>query len=397
MAETTAKGAGTRPASGAFWNNRTFRAIAAQVIVVGIIALCAWYLISNTLTNLAERQIATGFGFLEREAGFGISESLIDYSPADTYGRALQVGILNTLLVAGIGIFLATIVGTVVGIARLSSNWLVRKLSSIYVELFRNTPLLLQLYFWYQLISEALPAPRQALQPFAGAFLSNRGLKLPSLHTHPAYDWVLLALAVGLLAAWAWARQARQYQIATGKIRPVLWPSVGLILGLPLVVFLAFGAPMQWDVPQLRGFNFVGGLTLSPEIITLLLGLTLYTASFIAEIVRAGIQAVAKGQVEAARALGLRPSLTLRLVVLPQALRVIVPPLTSQYLNLTKNSSLAVAIGFPDLVSIANTTMNQTGQALEGVTLLMAAYLTVSLSISAFMNWYNARIALIER
>lgn len=397
MAETTAKGAGRRPAAGAFWNNRTFRAVAAQVIVVGVIALCAWYLISNTLTNLAERQIATGFGFLEREAGFGISESLIEYSPADTYGRALQVGILNTLLVAGIGIFLATIVGTLIGIARLSTNWLVRKLSSMYVELFRNTPLLLQLYFWYQLISEALPAPRQALQPFTGAFLSNRGLKLPALQEHPAHDWILLALALGLLAAWGWARQARLHQMATGKIRPVLWPSLGLILGLPLAVFLAFGAPMQWDVPQLRGFNFVGGLTLSPEIITLLLGLTLYTASFIAEIVRAGIQAVAKGQVEAARALGLRPSMTLRLVVLPQALRVIVPPLTSQYLNLTKNSSLAVAIGFPDLVSIANTTMNQTGQALEGVTLLMAAYLTVSLSISAFMNWYNARIALIER
>lgn len=397
MAGTSLRAMKTDPKKGAFWNNRTFRAIVAQAVVLGVIAFCAWYLISNTMTNLEERQIATGFSFLQREAGFGISESLIGYSPADAYGRALQVGILNTLLVAGIGIVLATVVGTLIGIARLSSNWLMRKLAGIYVEVFRNTPLLLQLYFWYQSISEALPMPRQALQPFNGVFLSNRGLKLPSLEPHPAYDWVLLAFGAGLLSAWAWTRNARHRQAATGQVRPVLLPCIGVISGLPLATFLAFGAPMHWTMPRLQGFNFVGGLSLSPEIIALLLGLTLYTASFIAEIVRAGIQSVTKGQVEAARALGLRPGLTLQLVVLPQALRVIVPPMTSQYLNLTKNSSLAVAIGYPDLVSIANTTMNQTGQAIEGIMLLMAAYLTVSLSISAFMNWYNARIALVER
>jgi general L-amino acid transport system permease protein len=283
------------------------------------------------------------------------------------------------------------------GIARLSSNWLVRKLAAVYVESLRNVPLLLQLIVWWDVLRVSAPGPRQAWNPVPGVFVSNRGLIFPVPVYSPVYLWMGLALIVALVAARLVARWARRRQIATGRSFPSFRVGLAIVVGLPLLVFLAGGAPLVMSVPALRGFNFQGGMTLSPEYFALLAGLTLYTAGFIAEIVRAGILAVPQGQWEAAQALGLHPGEVLRLIVLPQALRVIVPPMTSQYLNITKNSSLAVAIGYQDIVSIANTTLNQTGQAIEGIAIIMLVYLTISLSISAFMNWYNARIALVER
>jgi general L-amino acid transport system permease protein len=378
----------------AWWNDVRVRAVLYQVIVIGGVVLLAWYLISNTLDNLAKRSIATGFGFLDREAGFGISEGPIAYSPADTYLRALLVGLLNTLKVSAIGIVLATLLGTVAGVARLSSNWLVSRIAAVYVEGLRNVPVLLQLFVWYALITEGLPGPRQALSPLPGVFLSNRGLKYPEPMWDPAYGLMLGGLVVAVVAVWLMARWARRRQERTGQPFPVIWVGVALVLGLPFAGWVVGGAPTALDVPELQGFNFRGGGTVTPEFAALLVGLVAYTGTYIAEIVRGGILAVPVGQTEAALALGLRRGLVMRLVLLPQALRVIIPPLTSQYLNLTKNSSLAVAIGFPDLVSVANTSINQTGQAVEGIAIIMAVYLTVSLSISAFMNWYNRRIAL---
>ena len=313
------------------WRSAKGRRIAYQAAAIGAALAVAWFLISNTMANLEERRIASGFGFLARESGFEIGESaFLRYSAADSYLRALLVGLSNTLAVAIIGIVLATGLGAAIGLSRLSKNFLLRTLSAWYIEFIRNVPLLVQLFFWYALITEGMPGPREALSPLPGVFLSNRGIFFPTLSS----------------------------------------------------------------VPELQGFNFVGGMAVSPEFAALLIGLTIYTAAFIAEIVRAGILAVDRGQGEAAHALGLSRAQTTRLIILPQALRVIIPPMTSQYLNLTKNSSLAVAIGYPDLVSIANTTMNQTGQAIEGIAIIMAVYLTISLSISAFMNWYNARVAL---
>ncbi|MGH8749403.1 MAG: amino acid ABC transporter permease [Burkholderiales bacterium] len=371
------------------------RAILYQVLLVAVVGLVAWFLIYNTAQNLEQRRIASGFGFLKREAGFSIGETtLIAYNAADTYLRALTVGVLNTFRVALVGVFAATLLGTMIGLARLSHNWLLSKLATAYVELIRNVPLLVQLFFWYVLITENLPGPRQALAPLPGVFLSNRGIALPVLHAHPAHAWMAAAFIAGAIGAWLLARWASRRQALTGQPFPTLAAGCGLVLGLPLAVFLAAGAPLHIELPRLQGFNFSGGMTLTPEFAALLGGLTIYTAAFIAEIVRAGVLAVDRGQFEAAYALGLRPRRAMRLVVLPQALRVIVPPMTSQFLNLTKNSSLAVAIGYPDLVSIANTTMNQTGQAIEGIAIIMAVYLTISLSISGFMNGYNRRIAL---
>lgn len=378
-------------------NDPQFRALAYQVLVVGAVVVVGWYLVSNTLNNLARQNIATGFGFLDREASFAISESLIDYSPASTYGRAFAVGLLNTLKASLVGIVLATILGTIIGIARLSSNWLVARLATIYVEAVRNVPLLLQLFLWYGVVTESLPHPRQALSPIEGVFLSNRGFILPAPVADPAWLWAGIAFAVGIGLAFATKVWADRRQAATGRQFPTLRANLALILGLPLLAWLLAGAPIVMDMPELRGFNFVGGISLSPEFAALLIGLVVYTASYIAEIVRSGILAVNYGQTEAGLALGLQRSQVLRLVILPQSLRVIVPPITSQYLNLMKNSSLAVAIGYPDVVSIANTTMNQTGQAIEGVALIMAVYLTISLAISLFMNWYNKKIALVER
>jgi len=389
---------GSVPADrGSLLSDPKFRAIASQILVAGLFVLLGWFLVSNTLSNLARQSIATGFGFLNREAGFGISEHVIDYSPADTYAKALIVGLLNTIKVAVVGIVLATILGTLIGIARLSSNWLIARLASGYVEVVRNIPPLLQLFFWYAVITESLPQPRQAMNPVPGIFLSNRGFRIPVPKEDPALVGILVAFVAGIVATFALRAWAKRRQAATGRIFPVGLTGAAVIIGLPVLAWLAGGRPTALDVPELKGFNFSGGANVSPELSAILLGLVIYTAAFIAEIVRSGILSVNWGQTEAALALGLPRGQVLRLVVLPQALRIIVPPVTSQYLNLTKNSSLAVAIGYPDLVSVANTTINQTGQAIEGVAVIMAVYLTISLYISLFMNWYNKRIALVER
>lgn len=378
------------------WNDPKVRSIVYQVLIVGLVGLAVWYLVSNTLYNLDARNISTGFDFLHREAGFAIGESMIAYQPADTYGRAIWVGILNTLRVSIIGIVLATLLGTVLGVARLSKNWLVSKVAGAYIEVMRNVPLLLQLFFWYAVITEIMPGPRDALNPMQGVFISNRGLKFPALQGD-AIEWMLWGLGLAIVAVILIAHWARKRQEATGQIFPLGRVAVLLLVACPVLGWLLSGASLSLEMPELRGFNFVGGLTLSPEFAALLAGLVIYTSAFVAEVVRSGIQSVSQGQWEAAGALGLSRARVLRLVILPQALRVIVPPMTSQYLNLTKNSSLAVAIGYPDIVSIVNTTLNQTGQAIEGILIIMAAYLTVSLSISVFMNWYNKRIALVER
>ena len=367
-----------------------------QILVVGIaIAVVAW-LWSNAIHNLSVRRISTGFAFLGREAGMPIADAWIDYSPKNTYLRAFLVGLVNTLRVAVIGIVLATILGTLVGIARLSSNWLLSRLAAVYVEVLRDLPLLLQLLFWYVLM-HGLPAARAAWMPIDGVFLSNRGLVLPSIPIEEGNLWVAGAAVAGLIALIALRRRLVARQLLDGRPRR-LWPyALVLLAGLPALVSWALGVSWTIAMPELRGFNFVGGLTLSPEYFALLVALVTYTSAFIAEIVRSGIQAVHRGQWDAAMALGLRRGFVLQHIVMPQALRVIIPPMTSQFLNLTKNSSLAVAVGYQDIVSIANTTLNQTGQAIEAIALIMMVFLTISLSISLFMNWYNARIALVER
>ncbi|MBN9527989.1 MAG: amino acid ABC transporter permease [Alphaproteobacteria bacterium] len=379
-----------------WYRDRNARAIAFQILALSAVILLGWYLVSNTMHNMATRNIATGWSFLGREAGFGISEHVIEYSPADSYGRAILVGFLNTIKVAVIGIVLATIIGVIVGLARLSPNWLVARMATVYVESLRNVPLLLQLIIWYGLII-AMPGPRQAVQMIPGVFLTGRGVYYPSIEAEPVHTWMAVLFLVGIALTWGYARWAKRRQDETGNAAPLLLPALGFIVGLPLVAWLVAGAPLTLGIPELKGFNFAGGSVLSPEFAAMVVGLSTYTGAFIAEVVRSGIQAVSHGQTEAARALGLRPMLVTRLVVFPQSLRVIVPPLTSQYLNLTKNSSLAVAIGYPDLVSTGNTALNQTGQAVECIAIIMGVYLAISLAISLFMNWYNKHIALVER
>ncbi len=367
-----------------------------QVLVVGIALAIIAFLWSNTVHNLSARRITTGFAFLGREAGMPIADSLLAYSPKDTYFWAFAAGVANTLRVAVIGIVLATLLGTLIGISRLSANWLLSRLAAVYVETLRDIPLLLQLLFWYVLM-QALPAARLAWKPIEGVFLSNRGLILPAVPINRGELWVIGTALVGAAVVYVVRRSLIAQQMRDGKPRPV-WPfALGLIVALPALVSWQLGVSWTLEWPALRGFNFVGGLTLAPEYFALLIALVTYTSAFIAEIVRSGIQSVPRGQWDAANALGLRRGFMLRQIILPQALRVIVPPMTSQYLNLTKNSSLAVAIGYQDVVSIANTTLNQTGQAIEAIALIMAVFLTISLSISFFMNWYNARIALVER
>ena len=374
------------------------RSVVYQVALVVILGFAAWWVINNVQDNLRRQNIASGFGFLDRRSGFDIAQHLVEYSSASTYGRAFLVGLLNTLLVAVLGIILATIVGFLVGIARLSNNWLIAKLATAYVEVLRNMPLLLQLFFWYFAVLKSLPAPRQSFALGAGTYLNVRGLYLPAPLPQAGFDWVLIAFAIGIVASVGLALYARRLQRDTGRQLPVFLPALCLILGLPLLVFLAVGAPLSFEYPELRGFNFNGGLVLLPELMALLIGLSLYTASFIAETVRSGIMGVPKGQTEAADALGLSRGQSLRLVVIPQAMRIIIPPLTSQYLNLTKNSSLAVAIGYPDFVSVfTGTVLNQTGQAVEVILITMGVFLTISLATSFGMNWFNTRMALVER
>ncbi|MGE0210313.1 MAG: amino acid ABC transporter permease [Parvibaculaceae bacterium] len=380
-----------------YWNDPKVRAIVVQIVVVVLVGWFAWEIIQNTIDNLRSRNIASGFGFLSITSGFDIIQTLVDYSNTSSYGRALIVGLLNTLVMAILGIIAATIIGFVIGIMRLSGNWMIRKIATVYIEVVRNIPLLLQIFVWYALVLKPLPGPKQAIGFLESVFLSNRGLVMPKPMFSPAAWLAVIALAAGIGGAIYLKQWAAKRQEATGEQFPVLWTSIGLIIGLPLLALAVTGFPVTFEFPALAGFNFSGGMTIIPEFIALFLALSIYTASFIAEIVRAGILAVSHGQTEASGALGLRRGPTLRLVVIPQALRVIIPPLTSQYLNLTKNSTLAVAIGYPDLVATGGTVLNQTGQAIEIISIWMMIYLSLSLLTSSLMNWYNARVRLVER
>jgi len=368
-----------------------------QVLLVVLLGFGIWWIVDNTIENLHRSNISTGFGFLRGRAGFDIANTLIAYSSDSSYSRALLVGVLNTLVVAVAGIVTATVIGFLVGIGRLSSNWLIRKLATVYVELFRNIPPLLVILFWYQGVLALLPNVRQSIPLPLGSWLNNRGFYLPSLTWGPGSWLVLAGLAVAVVLVWYVARRARARQMATGQQFPVFWVSVLLLVGLPLLAFLLAGMPATVEYPQKGTFNLTGGINIKPEFLSLYLALSFYTASFIAEIVRAGVLGVPRGQTEAFSALGIRPSMGLRLVIVPQAMRIIIPPLTSQYLNLTKNSSLAVAIGFPDLYAIGGTILNQTGQAIEVVVIFMVVYLSISIVTSLLMNWFNAKMALPER
>lgn len=380
------------------WNNPAVRSVFFQAVLLIAVVTFGMYIFGNTAANLEKQGIATGFGFLETTAGFGIITHLIEYTEASSYGRAFVVGLLNTLLVAFAGIVAATIIGVIIGIARLSSNWLIARLAMVYIEIFRNIPLLLQIFFWYFAVLRALPAPRNSVNFADGIFLNNRGIYLPSSIPEEGFTVVIWALIIAIVGVVFMTRWAHKRQEATGQQFHTVYASFGLIIGLPLLAMMVTGFPLSWEIPALKGFNFVGGTVIIPEFVALWLSLSIYTASFIAEIVRSGIQAVSHGQSEAAHALGLRAAPTLRLVILPQALRVIIPPLSNQYLNLTKNSSLATAIAYPELVSVfTGTVLNQTGQAVEIISITMAVYLSISLGISMFMNWYNAKMALVER
>jgi len=380
-----------------FWQDPAKRALVYQALALGLVLVLGYYLFAITQANLRRQSIATGFGFIGREAGFEIGEPMISYSSADTYARALVVGILNTLKVSLVGIILTIILGTIVGVARLSTNWLVSRIAAAYIEVLQNIPVLLQLFFWYAIFHDSLPNPRQSLSALGAVFLNNRGFYFPIPVAHSAYPRMGIALVIAFAGCYFLHRWARIRQDKTGQSSPVWSVSTGMVVVLPLIAWIVSGAPTAMNIPHLSGFNFEGGLSVSPEFAALLLGLVLYTSAFVAEVVRAGIQAISRGQTEAAMSVGLKPSHVLTLIILPQALRVIIPPLTSQMLNLTKNSSLAVAIGYPDLVSVANTTINQTGQAIEGVAVIMVIYLCFSLATSAFMNWYNKKMALVER
>jgi general L-amino acid transport system permease protein len=391
-------GADTGPPAVKPWNNPVYRQYGYQALLLAALALGFWFIASNVSANLAKAKKTLGFGFLGQTAGFDISQTLIEYSNLSTYGRVFLVGLVNTVMISIIGIILATMLGFLIGIARLSSNWLVRQIATAYVEVLRNMPLLLQLFFWYFGILQTLPGTRQSLTVPGGGFLNVRGLSLPKPVAEAGFSLVLAAAFLAIVATLIVRHWARNRQLATGLKFPVGWTGLGLILSLPLLAFLAMGRPLHFDFPELKGFNFEGGMVLQPEFMALLLGLVFYTAAYIAEIVRSGIESVPKGQTEAARSLGLSTTDTLRLVVVPQAMRVVIPPLTNQYLNLTKNSSLGVAIGYPDLVSVfAGTVLNQTGQAIEVIAMTMLVYLVLSLLTSAFMNWFNDRIKLVER
>lgn len=403
MAPKTAKALNTSdvaspPKKQNLFYNPTFRAIVFQLIAVLGLLFFFYNIINNALENLDARGIATGFGFLNQEAGFGIGLTLIDYDETYTYGRTFFVGLLNTALVSVLGIFLATIIGFTVGIARLSSNWLISRFAALYIETFRNIPLLLQIFFWYFAVLQALPSPRQSLSIGESLFINVRGLYLAGPVFNEGSGWIFAAFALAVVLSIIYTIRSHKKQQDTGEQSPILLTTIGMVIGLPLIAFFAAGMPISVEYPELKGFNFRGGISILPELAALLVALSIYTASFIAEIVRSGINAVNHGQTEASLALGLPRSKTLRLVVIPQAMRIIIPPLTSQYLNLTKNSSLAMAIGYPDLVSVfAGTTLNQTGQAIEIIAMTMGVYLSLSLITSFFMNMYNKKVALVER
>lgn len=383
-------------------SDKQTRGVVYQVLTIAMVVYAIWWIIDNTATNMEIRNIRFGFEFLSTEAGFGIIQSLIDYNESSSYGRVFLVGLLNTLIVAIVGCILATLLGFVVGVGRLSRNWLIRQISTIYVETLRNIPLLLQIFFWYHAVLKPLPGPRDVHQKGEEIWysLTNNGLMVAKPVPESGFIVCVIAFIAGIVGTVLVKRWAHKRQMATGQQFPVFLTSLGLILGIPLLVFLVMGLPLSLQPGEMGTFRPANGIGLNviPEFIALLLALVAYTAAFIAEIVRAGIQSVSHGQTEASYALGLRPGPTLRLIIIPQALRVIVPPLTSQYLNLTKNSSLATAIAYPDLVAtFAGTVLNQTGKAVEIIMMTMFVYLAISLLTSMFMNWYNARVKLVER
>ena len=386
-----------KPSKPLIWNDPTYRALFFQALVLSGVISLGFFLVSNTLVNLERQGIASGFGFLKGTAGFSILMTLIDYSEEDSYFWAFIVSLLNTLLVAGIGIFFATILGFFIGVCRLSSNWLVSRIAAVYIETIRNIPLLLQIFFWYFGVLRGLPSPANSINIFDSYFLNIRGLYSPSPVFEEGFSLIVWALILAFVLIFFISKWSRKRQDETGEQFPVFFASLCVMIMLPFMASFVVGFPLSWEYPVLEGFNFTGGFVIIPELVALSLALSLYTASFIAEIVRGGIMAINRGQTEASYALGLQPRLTLRLVIIPQALRVIIPPLTNQYLNLTKNSSLAAAIAYPDLVLVfAGTVLMQTGQAVEIIAITMGVYLAISLMISAFMNWYNKKMALVE-
>lgn len=378
--------------------NPAVRAWLYQILAVVLLVAFFGYLLHNTITNLTTRGITSGFDFLNRGAGFGIVQHLIGYDEGDTYGRVFFIGLLNTLLVSALCIVFASILGFIVGLGRLSDNWLIRKLCTVYIETFRNIPPLLQIFFWYFAVLRNLPGPRQSLNAFDTVFASNRGLYMPAPEMAAGFWAAVVALLIAVGGILFLKRYNHFRQVHTGLVWRI-WPwCIAMLVLLPAVAQLIFGPALHWDIPKLKGFNFGGGAVLIPELGALTLALSVYTSTFIAEVIRSGIQSVSYGQHEAARSLGLPNPVTLRQVILPQAMRVIIPPLTSQYLNIVKNSSLAAAIGYPDMVSLyAGTVLNQTGQAIETIAITMSVYLIISLVISFLMNIYNRRIALVER
>ncbi len=401
MANNNSSSAASAAPKASFWRDPDKRAIIYQVAVVAVLAWFVYAIINNTATNMEQRGLASGFGFLSTSAGFGIiSTPFVEYSEESSYFTVFLVGLVNTIIMAFIGCVLALILGFIVGIARLSSNWLVKKIATFYIELFRNVPLLLQILFWYSAVLKPLPGPRELHEAGEKVFFSinNRGLIFAEPVGQPGFENVWYAFFAAIIVTWVIKKWAAIRQMKTGQQFPVFLTGLVLIIGAPLVTYLVMGRPLNFEPAEMSRFSLRGGVTVIPEFVALLLALVVYTASFIAEIVRAGIQAVSHGQTEAASALGIKPTHRMRLVVVPQAMRVIVPPLTSQFLNLTKNSSLATAIAYPDLFSVfAGTTLNQTGQAVEIMAMTLAVYLTLSLLTSGFMNWYNSRIKLVER
>ncbi|MGE7369253.1 amino acid ABC transporter permease [Neorhizobium sp. NPDC001467] len=373
------------------------RSIFFQVLTVVIIVVAVMWIAHNVSSNLARTNTASGYGFLNGRSGFDVGQSLIAYSSDSTYGRAIVVGMLNTLLIAVTGIITATIVGFIIGIGRLSKNWLIARLCTVYVETFRNIPPLLVIFFWYSGVLAILPQPRDAIHLPLSTFLSNRGLTFPYPIWGEGASILPIVFVVAVIIAIGFGLWQKRRQMATGRQLPTGWIAAAIVIGLPVLAFIAVGAPLSFDFPIEGRFNLSGGGTVRPEFVALYLALSLYTAAFIAEIIRAGIKGVGKGQTEAAAALGLQPAKTTQLVVVPQAFRIIIPPLTSQYLNLTKNSSLGVAIGFPELFSTGSTTLNQTGQAIEMISIMLTIYLSISILTSLFMNWFNAKMALVER
>ena len=390
---------GQQSFAGNLFNDSSIRSFFFEMLLLGLIGYGFWFLVGNAVRNLEAANIASGFGFLDNTAGFGINFSpFLSYQETSPFRSVYFVGLFNTLLISIIGIALATVVGFIVGVARLSNNWIISRVAYVYVEIMRNIPLLLWIFIWYFSVLRLLPAPKDSINLGIFGFLNIRALYLPKAIFEPGAWLIFTALAVGIVGTFMMARWARARQMSTGQQFPVFWTSVGLIVGLPVLAYIVAGGPVSFEMPRLSRFRADGGFAVPPEFLGLLLALASYTSAYIAEIVRAGILAVSKGQTEASYALGLRPGPALRLVIIPQAMRVIIPPMTNQYLNLTKNSSLAVAIAYPDLVSVfAGTALNQTGQAVEILLMTMLTYLMLSLLTSAFMNWFNARMALVER